>query len=160
LYLIKIFLSLGNLDIATRRPHGNSKLTTSHLFQYTLSSTVKKIDTLVKNMSGSKAYKQLIATNDEDDAPRNVAQCQYRRQKFLKQQRITNDEIKNLLLLSLDLNGYFKLLQIQPELLVVLIHDQMKQQFSKLLLTTKETVPLYYDTTFSLGEIYVSVGIN
>jgi hypothetical protein len=130
------------------------------MFNYTLSSTIKKIDTLVTEMSGSKAYKHLIATNEGDDAPRNVAQCQYRRQKFLQQQRITTDEIKNLVLLSFDLNGYFKLLQIQPELLVVLIHDQMKQLFSKLLLTTKETIPLYYDTTFSLGEVYVSVGIN
>ncbi|CAF3750052.1 unnamed protein product [Rotaria sp. Silwood1] len=33
----------------------------------------------------------------------------------------------------------------------------MTQQFSKLLRITKETVPVYYDTTFSLGEIYVSV---
>ncbi len=149
------------MDIATRRAHGNSKLATSHLFRFTLSSTIKKIDTLVSEMSGSKAYKHLVATtSDEDEAPRNVAQCEYRRQKFLKQQRITNDEIKNLILLSFDLNGYFKLLQIQPELLVVLVHDKMKEQFSKLVLVTKETVPLYYDTTFSLGEIYVSVGTN
>jgi hypothetical protein len=148
------------LDIATRRAHGNSKSTASHLFSCTLSSTIKKIDALVPNMSGSKAYKLLIATNDGDDAPRNVAQCQYRRQKFLKQQRITNDELKNLLLLSFDFNGFFKLLQIQPELLVVLIHDHMKEQFSKLLLMTNENVPLFYDTTFSLGEIYVSVGTN
>ncbi len=122
------------MDIATRRAHGNSKLATSHLFRFTLSSTIKKIDTLVSEMSGSKAYKHLVAT--------------------------TNDEIKNLILLSFDLNGYFKLLQIQPELLVVLVHDKMKEQFSKLVLVTKETVPLYYDTTFSLGEIYVSVGTN
>ncbi|CAF3750100.1 unnamed protein product [Rotaria sp. Silwood1] len=43
-------------------------------------------------MSRSKAYKHLIATNDGDDAPRNVAQCQYRCQKYLKQRRIANDE--------------------------------------------------------------------
>ena len=148
------------MDIATQRAHGNSKLATAHLFRCTLSSTIKKIDTLVKDMSGSKAYKHLIATNDGDDAPRNVAQCEYRRQKFLKEQRITNDEITNLLLLSFDLNSYFKLLQIQPDLLVVLIHDKMIEHFSKMVLMTKETVPLFYDTTFSLGEIYVSVGTS
>ncbi len=148
------------MDIANRRSHGNSKLTTSHVFSCTLSSTIKNIDALVSTMSGSKAYKQLIATNDGEDAPRNVAQCQYRRQKFLQQQRISNDEIKNLILLSFDFKGYFKLLQIQPDLVVVLIHDHMKDQFSKLLLTTKETIPLFYDTTFSLGEVYVSVGTN
>ena len=152
------FLDVGDLNIATRRAHGNSKSATAHLFQYTLSSTIKKIDTLVAEMSGSKAYKHLIATNDGDDAPRNVAQCEYRRQKALKQQRITNDEIKNLILLSFDMSSYFKLLQIQPELLVILIHDQMIEQFSRLVRTTKETVPLFYDTTFSLGDIYVSVG--
>ncbi|CAF0875081.1 unnamed protein product [Didymodactylos carnosus] len=92
-----------------------------------------------------------------DDAPRNVAQCQYRRQKYSKSQKITNNEINNMILLSFELHGFYKLLQLQPEILIVLMHDQMKQHFSNLLTATKKTIPLYYDTTFSLGEIYVSV---
>jgi hypothetical protein len=146
---------LGNLDIAMRRVHGNSKLTTSHLSNSTLLSTIRKIDTLVTEMSGSKAYKHLSTTNDD---PRDVAQCQYRCQKFLKQRKIKKDEIENLVRLLFDLNNYFNILQIQPELQVVLIHEQMKEEFSKLLLITKETIPLYYATMFSIGEIYVSVG--
>ncbi|CAF1614829.1 unnamed protein product, partial [Rotaria magnacalcarata] len=78
-------------------------------------------------MSGTTAYKALVATNGDVEAPRNAAQCQYRRQKYLKNQKITCDEIKNLILLSYELNGFYKLLQLQPETSIVLMHDQMKQ---------------------------------
>jgi hypothetical protein len=109
-------------------------------------------------MPGAAAYKTLIATNGGEDAPRNSSQCEYRRQKFLKSQKITQDEMKNIILLSYELDGFYKSLQVQPHLLIILMHDQMKQQFSNLLKVSKEKIPLYYDTTFSLGEIYVSVG--
>jgi hypothetical protein len=109
-------------------------------------------------MPGDAAYKTLIATNGGEDAPRNSSQCRYRRQKFLKSQKITQDEMKNLILLSYELDGFYKSLQVQPHLIIILMHDQMKQQFSNLLKVSKEKIPLYYDTTFSLGEIFVSVG--
>lgn len=143
--------------MATRRPHGNSTRSGAHLYQGTLSSTITTIDALVSKMSGTEAYKRLVATNSSENTPRNVTQCQYRRQKYLNKRRITNDEIRNLLLLSYELNSYFKLLQVQPELLAVLIHDQMKDEFNRLMRTAKETIPLFYDTTFSLSDVYVSV---
>ena len=73
--------------------------------------------------------------------------------------KISRDEIRNVILLSYELDGFYKLLQLQPETLFVLMHDQMKQQFVHLLAITKEIIPVYYDTTFSLGETYVSVKI-
>lgn len=148
---------LGNLQLAAKCPHGNSKLNTAHSFQPTPSSTIATIDTLVTRMSGAEAYKRLVATNSTNNSPRNVAQCHYRRRKYLSNQKITHDEIRSLLLLSYDLNTYFKLLQMQPELLVVLIHDQMKDEFIHLLQTTETTIPIFYDTTFSLADVFVSV---
>ncbi|CAF4974989.1 unnamed protein product, partial [Rotaria socialis] len=143
----------GNFYIAEKRPHGNCRLENSHVFHHTPASTIAQIDELVSKMPGAAAYKTLVATNGDVEAPRNAAQCQYRRQKYLKNQKITCDEIKNLILLSYELNGFYKLLQLQPETSIVLMHDQMKQQFANLLTKTKEIIPLYYDTTFSLGEI-------
>lgn len=154
---MRLNLTSGNLDIATKRSHGNCKLINSHPFRRTPSSTIEEIDRLVAKMPGAAAYKTMVATNGGEGAPRNAAQCHYRRRKFLKGQKITDDEIENIILLSYELHGFYKLLQFQPEILIVLIHDQMKEQFSRLLTTTTETVPIYYDTTFSLGEIYVSV---
>jgi hypothetical protein len=151
---------LGNLDIATKHSHGNCQLENSHVFHHTPASTIQQIDHLVTKMSGAAAYKTLVATNGVEDAPRNSSQCQYRRQKYLKNQKITQDEMKNIILLSYELDGFYKLLQVQPQLIIVLMHDQMKQQFSNLLKVSKEKIPLYYDTTFSLGEIYVSVGTS
>ncbi|CAF3364813.1 unnamed protein product [Rotaria socialis] len=147
----------GNFYIAEKRPHGSCRLENSHVFHHTPASTIAQIDELVSKMPGAAAYKILVATNGDVEAPRNAAQCQYRRQKYLKNQKITCDEIKNLILLSYELNGFYKLLQLQPETSIVLMHDQMKQQFANLLTKTKEIIPLYYDTTFSLGEIYVSI---
>ena len=108
-------------------------------------------------MSGAAAYKTLVATNGGVNGPRNASQCNYRRQKYLNNQKITHDELINVILLSYELNEFYKLLQLQPETLIVLMHDQMKSQLLNLLRITKEIIPLYYDTTFSLGEIYVSV---
>lgn len=136
------------MDTASRRPHGNCRGTTSHVHQRTISSTIEKIDELVTRMPGSQAYKHLVAKNNLPVGPRNVAQCHYRRQKYLNRQKMTNDEIRNLLLLSYDLSSYFKLLQIQPEVLVVLIHDAMKEEFGEFIRKTQGTIPLFYDTTF------------
>lgn len=148
------------MGIAVRRPHGNSKSADSHVFQPSLSSTISTIDSLVTTMSGSKAYKQLVATNGGIEGPRNVAQCNYNRQKILQQQRITSDELLNVILLSYDLNTFYKLFQIQPDLLVVFIHDAMKDEFSKLVRAAEDTISLFYDTTFSLGDVFVSIRIN
>ncbi|CAF3380299.1 unnamed protein product [Rotaria socialis] len=120
----------GNFYIAEKRPHGNCRLENSHVFHHTPASTIAQIDELVSKMPGAAAYKTLVATNGDVEAPRNAAQCQYRRQKYLKNQKITCDEIKNLILLSYELNGFYKLLQLQPETSIVLMHDQMKQQFA------------------------------
>ncbi|CAF4078028.1 unnamed protein product [Rotaria sordida] len=108
-------------------------------------------------MSGAAAYKTLVATNGGANGPRNASQCNYRRQIFLNNQKITHDELINVILLSYELNEFYKLLQLQPEILIVLMHDQMKNQILNLLRITKQIIPLYYDTTFSLGEIYVSI---
>lgn len=130
----------------------------AHPFHRTTASTIERIDQLVSTMPGAAAYKTLVGANDREGAPRNAAQCQYQRQKRLKKQKITNDEIVNIILLLYELHRFYKLIQFQREVLIVLMHDQMKQQFSEVLLKTKQTVPLYFDTTFSLGEIYVSAG--
>jgi hypothetical protein len=101
----------------------------------------------------------MISQPNENDEPRNAHQCNYRHQLFLKEQRISKDEIKNLILLSMELEDSMPLLQFQPEFVVMLLHKNMKIQFEKLLNITKERIHLYYDTTFNLGEVYVSVRI-
>ncbi|CAF3822698.1 unnamed protein product [Rotaria sp. Silwood1] len=147
----------GNLDIATKHPHGNCKLMNAHVLHHTPQSTIQQIDQLVSKMSGAAAYKTLVAANGGIDSPRNASQCNYRRQKYLNNQKISHDELSNVILLSYELNEFYKLLQLQPETLIILMHDQMKSQLLNLLRITKEIVPLYYETTFSLGEIYVSI---
>ncbi|CAF4937674.1 unnamed protein product [Rotaria sp. Silwood1] len=147
----------GNLDIATKHPHGNCKLMNAHVLHHTPQSTIQQIDQLVSKMSGAAAYKTLVAANGGIDSPRNASQCNYRRQKYLNNQKISHDELSNVILLSYELNEFYKLLQLQPETLIILMHDQMKSQLLNLLRITKEIVPLYYETTFFLGEIYVSI---
>lgn len=152
-----MFRYLGNLDIANKHPHGNCKLQNPHVFQHTPAATIQKIDELVARMPGAAAYKTLVSSNGGIDAPRNSSQCHYRRKKYLSGSRISQDEISNVTFLSYELNRFFKMYLLQPQLLIVLMHEEAKQQFSNLLKVSKEEIPLYYDTTFSLGEIYVSV---
>ena len=71
----------GNLDIATKRPHGNCKMDNAHLFHRTTASTIEQIDQLVSTMPGATAYKTLVGASSSESVSRHAAQCQYRRQK-------------------------------------------------------------------------------
>ena len=70
-----------------KHPHSNCRSENSHIFHHTSASTIQQIDELVTKMCGATAYKTLVATNSDSEVPRNAAQCQYRRQKYLKSQK-------------------------------------------------------------------------
>ena len=75
-------------------------------------STIERIDQWVSTMPGATAYKTLVSASASEGVSRHAAQCQYRRQKQLKNQKISNDEIVNIILLSSELHGFYKLIQV------------------------------------------------
>ncbi|CAF1606057.1 unnamed protein product [Didymodactylos carnosus] len=92
------------------------------------------------------------------DSPRDLTQVKHYHQKFLQQKHSTNDELLHLIL-SNELKDYIRTYQIQPQLSVVLIHTVGENLFGQLLELTTKPMPLYYDTTFNIGDYYVSVSL-
>ncbi|CAF4924714.1 unnamed protein product [Rotaria sp. Silwood1] len=73
-------------------------------------------------MSGATAYKTIIAKNGGVDAPRNATQCNYRRQKFLNNQKVSHDELSNILAFR---NVIFSERPTHP--LAIVMHDRKLQ---------------------------------
>ena len=63
----------------------------------------------------------------------------------------------NLHLLFYHLEGYISDIKTAPDLYVILGLKDIYEEFDRLLqFKTDDTVPLFYDTTFNLGDFYVS----
>ena len=78
-----------------------------------------------------------------------------------KRMRLANglgpDSLYNLHLLFYHLEGYISDIKTAPDLYVILGLKDIYEEFDRLLqFKTDDTVPLFYDTTFNLGDFYVS----
>ncbi|CAF1560154.1 unnamed protein product, partial [Didymodactylos carnosus] len=151
-----IVVYIGNKTIAKTGPHGNAKSAVAHGYRRTKPSIVTQIKNSVKSSTEANAYKTLVGTA-VTDPPRDVAQVRYYRQKFLQDQRVTYDEMLNLMILSNELKNYIRVLNFKPQLIVVFEHIEAEKLFAQLLTLTNELIPLYYDTTFEIGDYYVSI---
>ena len=71
--------------------------------------------------------------------------------------RLTHDAIYNLHELAYDLNGYVKLITTYPDLVVICGLDKLIEELDFTLQMDSERPQLLsYDTTFQLGDFYLS----
>lgn len=90
--------------------------------------------------------------------PRNIKQVQNCRFKALQSQRLSHDSLYNLHCLAYDMeDSYFLKIVTYPDLIVICGHQFLGQELN-LILETNSPSPqlLSYDTTFLLGDFYVS----
>lgn len=74
-----------------------------------------------------------------------------------RRSRITHDAYYNTLDISLQNPDFVRLFVLVPRLLVYILHKNLKEQLSDAVTYAKNsTVQLLYDTTFNLGDFYVS----
>ncbi|CAF1143214.1 unnamed protein product, partial [Didymodactylos carnosus] len=150
-----------DVSYAQQRPHGNVKKTeNASSFHRTKPSVLNNIKEVVQHNTGSKVYKDIISTSEfESICPRNVKQTNNLRHLFLNKNRLTNDEILNVIQLSFELNDFIRVASF-PNVAIVLIHKESEDIFKNLLEATSEYIQLFYDTTFKIGSYYLSILIS
>ena len=87
--------------------------------------------------------------------PRNVRQVRYFKDKEKQKLLISRDPIMNLNAMAFE-DGFIQHITLFPDLIVVCGDDKLIAEFETVVSNSTENILLSYDTTFNLGEFYVS----
>lgn len=152
---------LGDESCATDFPHGNSA-NSSRAYIRTCPSVIKSLQQSCKYETPTTVYRKHV-TNVPSPThlavlqPRNVRQVKNIRSKQQQKQRLSHDSLYNLHEIALDLPDFIHLIHTYPDLVCVCGTKQLFDEFDRVLLL-QSSVPqlLAYDTTFELGDFYLS----
>ena len=139
-------------------PHGNS--TSDQQYVRTCPSVLKAITT--GHQLPSVIYKEAVANANCPPAyhtvltPRNSKQIKNMQMKHRQSLRLTHDALYNLHELAYDLNGFVLKITTYPDLVVICANKCMVTDFESVLQLNAHSQLLSYDTTFKLGDFYVS----
>lgn len=145
------------IDFAHRSTKKNSKT-----FTRTCPSYLKTCEELVKTKVANVVYKKEIAAmNCETSAvpvytPRNVQQLRNLRFKHLNQTRISQDALYNLHEIAYDIPGFIWKISTFPDLACICGLQEIVDELDRVLVLDPSSQLLSYDTTFKLGDFYVS----
>ncbi|CAF1000728.1 unnamed protein product [Brachionus calyciflorus] len=144
---------LGNDEIATPKPHGNSKNANIPFTQF-LSSTLKLIKQNCEKNEPNVVYKQAHPSSK----PRNLKQCQNIKTFINRQKRFSSDELINMHILHLSI-GFVKQILTIPDVRIIALDDKLLKETKKIfqILPKNKKVFFSYDTTFNICGYYVSV---
>ena len=148
-------------DESTYRPlpHGNSKPGTGNYVR-TCPSVLKNMRKRVETESSGNVYKKMVTeikTGVHQGVlnPRNLKQVQNVKCNVINERRYSKDDLYNLLQLAYHLPDTIWKIDLYPDMACVLgIKDVMDELNT--VLETKQSTVLSYDTTFELGDFYVS----
>lgn len=153
---------LGNERAAEEFSHGNSKLN-ERVHVRTCPSVLRRLDDKCKTDTTAKVYKSEItqvppASHVSVLCPRNSKQVENIRFKQMQKRRISHDALYNMHELALDLPGFIHLIHTHPDLVCVLGQKALLDQLDRVLVLDSTCSQLLsYDTTFQLGDFYVSI---
>ena len=139
-------------------PHGNSK--SGHIYLKTCPSVLKTLQK--QQQSPSVVYKNAVANATCSPAlqpvlvARNSKQIQNLQMKMRQKFRLTHDALYNLHELAYDLDGFVLKISTYPDLVVVCAMKSMVVAMEGVLQSRATSQLLSYDTTFQLGDFYVS----
>ena len=152
---------VGDETIQVDFPHGNSKL--SRNFYRTCPSVLRGIaDSKFKDLPGN-IYKDSVSQNDclpeyhSILKPRNLKQIRNLQHREQQKYRLTHDALYNLHELAYDLSDYVITIKTYPNLIVICGLQALSSELNNLLMADSELPQLLsYDTTFQLGDFYLS----
>lgn len=111
----------------------------------------------------SNVYRQLVSQPSHSSdlhpvlAPRNIKQI--RNAQALQRQtfRLSHDSLYNLHEMAFDTSGFVHKIETYPDLLIICGLHSLMEELNRIILAELE-IPnlLSYDTTFCLGDVYVS----
>ena len=151
---------LGNEAVALEFPYRGSKHELP--FNRTAPSTLNRLRDLVKQNTAGTVYKKEIASMDCDDTivaaqtPRNVKQLRNLRFDYLHKSRLSKDGLYNLHEIAYDIPGFIWKIVTYPDLIVIFRLQELLEELDKVLLLDSCHELLSYDTTFQLGDFYLS----
>ena len=150
---------IGDETLSQPGAHGNSKKQTKLFFRTkpsVLTTLTEKTQTAVPS---NRIYKEAVSEaplHAITDVPRNLKQIQNLKEKNKQETRVSRDSINNLHELAYNSPGFIHQIFTYPDLVVGAGLDEMLGILDECLRSKSKQQLLSYDTTFSLGEFYVS----
>ena len=140
-------------------PHGNNKNGDKN-YTRTCPSVLQGMRDQVENDRPGNVYKKMVCNKTPGEYqgilnPRNIKQVQNAKAKVDSERRLSNDDVYNLLELAYHLPETVWKIDLYPDLACVVGIEDLLQELNNALASKNQTV-LQYDTTFNLGDYYVS----
>ena len=152
---------LGDENVAVSFPHGNDKHSAKP-FTRTCPSYLHSCKELVSKDKAHIVYKNEVAAMRTEanlvpvQTPRNTKQLRNLRFQQLQQTRLSQDALYNLHEIAYDLPGFVWKIVTFPDLICVCGLQEILDELDRVLLLDSPSQLLSYDTTFQLGDFYVS----
>lgn len=151
---------IGDESIGTNFPHRGS-VEADKTFIRTLPSYLNKCKDLIKTQKPSKVYKKEVSemgASSVTEKPRNVKQLANLRYQHLQEQRISHDTMFNIHEIAYDIPQFIWKIMTYPNLICIFGMKDLLQEADQVLTLQDPPSPqlLSYDTTFKLGNFYLS----
>ena len=155
---------IGDERVANDFSHGNSK-SSNRKFVRTCPSVMHNLDAQCSTSTTSNVYRTMItdtsmsipSTHIPVLKPRDSQQVENVRNRKLKEKRIGHDSLYNLHEIATDNPSFIHKIETYPDMVCVCGRREILNEFEKvLLLQSPSSQLLSYDTTFQLGDFYVS----
>ena len=153
---------LGDDNYAVNFPHGNSSEESQRPYSRTCLSVMKSLKEGCKYSTATNVYRKHVTEVPPEThlavlQPRNTRQVKNIRSMVQRQQRLSHDGLYNLHELALDLPDFVHSIHTHPDLVCVCGSKQLLDEFDRVLvLQSPGHQLLSYDTTFQLGDFYLS----
>ena len=146
----------GDEDVAVDFPHRGSTSDKIHI--RTSSSYLSKCKELVKSNQANVVYKKEVSSGSGDlvSMPRNMKQLRNLRFEHLSNCRISQDALYNLHEIAYDIPGFVWRITSFPDLVCIIGLQEVLNEMDRVLLLETNNQLISYDTTFQLGDFYVS----
>lgn len=150
----------GDETVAAQFPHGNATTSTRNYVR-TQPQVLRNIR-LASGQTPQNIYQTLVigGTNQQPSAtPRNATQVRNTLNNHRQQSRPSRDALYNLHELAYD-SEFIHHITTYPDLSVFLYHPELVEIFKETLSKDPQLLPtqqLSYDTTFNLGDFYLSI---
>ena len=154
---------IGDERVASDFSHGNSK--SCRKFVRTCPSVMCTLDIQCSKSTTSNVYRHSITNTSKSIPsthipvlePRNSQQVENVRNRKSKEKRISNDSLYNLHEIAIDIPSFVHKIETYPDMVCVCGWKEILDEFEKvLLLQSPSPQMLSYDTTFQLGDFYIS----
>ena len=155
---------IGNEKVAVPFPHGNEKNNCDCPYTRTCSSVLQDIKASSSLNTPSKVYKAAVTNLPASSShlpvlqPRNHKQVENYRRKHLQNQRISHDSLYSLHQIAYGEPDFIHSIHTFPDFVCVLGQQAILDELDRvLMIQTSSPQLLSYDTTFQLGDFYISV---